>query len=217
MSTSRVFIALHLLPAHRDALTVICDDLRQGPAGHAARWVSSENMHITLKFLGDVEDSRLPEVYAAVRTGAGRQEPFTITVEGLGCYPSSAQPRVVWAGVSEGADRLKDLAGEMDLALSQIGFAREKRPFSSHITLARSRRQATRLELDALGGIISGYGPVVIGELLVRDVHVIKSNLLPVRATLHGPLYRGPWTGCLGPFARRCLTGLRSCTRMQAV
>jgi 2'-5' RNA ligase len=180
----RLFIAVHFTPAIEEALVALIAALGRDPSARAARWVRRENLHVTLKFLGDTDDRRLPDVFAAVALAAAGLEPFALTVANLGCFPNTARPRIVWAGIGEGAARLTALAQDLDTHLAARGFAREERPFSAHITLARADRGATAVELAALGRVIAGRGPVPVGTMTVGALQVVKSDLRPT-----GPAY----------------------------
>lgn len=184
MASTRTFIAVHLPIELREALVSICAQLKSSPGGSAARWVAPENIHLTLKFLGDVDDRRLPEVHKAIRDVCAGVAPFRMDVAGLGCFPNCARPSIVWAGITSGASELRVMARAIDSALGKLAFPKESRPFSAHITLARADKRATSVELAALGRTIASKNQADIGTLTIATVSVVKSDL---RAT--GPVY----------------------------
>jgi 2'-5' RNA ligase len=150
----RLFIAVDLPTDIRKALADIQHDLR--PLTDSARWVSTDSIHITLKFLGEVPDKRLEDINSAL-TGL-TWKPFTVTVRGVGFFPGTRSPRVFWAGME--APTMKELAEELDSRMESLGFDKEKRAFRPHITLARARdtridsslvKEATRYEQHAFG------------------------------------------------------------------
>jgi 2'-5' RNA ligase len=179
----------------RDALLSLTRQLEVIPGGRAARWLSGENLHLTLKFLGDVEDARLRQVCEAVSAVCSLRSPINITVSGLGCFPNTARPRIVWAGITHGTAELVALAEANDVALSHLGFAREPRSFSAHFTLGRADKHATSAELAGLGRMIAGQRVQTIGRMTAESVSVVRSDLLssgPVYTDLHVAALCGP-------------------------
>ena len=102
------------------------------------RWTKPENVHLTLKFLGEVPEESLTDIGGALREVAARHETFEIEADGFGAFPSAEKARVLWAGVGEDAARLRTLAGEVEDALEPLGFEREGRAYAPHITLGRA-------------------------------------------------------------------------------
>lgn len=105
----------------------------------AVNWVAPQNLHLTLKFLGETPINEAPEICAAVARAAADAPPFDVAFRGLGAYPSLEKPRTLWLGVSEGEQELIELAQRVDEELAQIGYARETRRFSPHLTIGRVR------------------------------------------------------------------------------
>jgi 2'-5' RNA ligase len=135
--------------------------------------VAESNLHVTLKFLGRIEDARVDAIAAALRTVAARSPAFEIDVRGLGAFPTPGRPRVIWARL-EPATPLAQLAGDVDGALDALGFARETRPFAAHVTLGRVRESRRNPKLaDALAR------PAECGRLSVRRLSLMRSDLHP--------------------------------------
>jgi RNA 2',3'-cyclic 3'-phosphodiesterase len=136
-------------------------------------WVAETNLHVTLKFLGQIDDARVPSLVSALAAAAAGLTGFEVGVRGLGAFPSATRPRVVWAGLD--APQLTALANAVDAALASLGFPRESRPFSAHVTLGRVResRRPNRALAAALGR------PVDFGFLAVSHVSLMRSELSP--------------------------------------
>lgn len=184
MTLLRAFVAIHLTPEMVAALQQAQTELRATPGGLAGRWVPPENMHLTLKFLGDVDSERLPEIYTVVDAAAQTCAPLVLTLTGLGCFPNTRRPRVVWAGIAEPSGQLLQLAQALDLALGQLGLPREQRPYRAHLTLARVRQSAPRWQVEALGQAVEAHCPQQ-ASMLATAVAVVRSDLRP-----QGPFYR---------------------------
>jgi 2'-5' RNA ligase len=168
----RTFIAVPLAPDVRDAAA----RARAPLAAYADRfrWVSPSHLHLTLQFLGDIPTAEVAEAVEAARAAAGATAPFAISFAGVGAFPSMAAPRVVWVGVTRGAERLVALAGWLARALRDRRFALDPRPFAPHLTLARARGTGRppdlRHEAEALDR-------VVLGDQSVTELVVVKSVL----------------------------------------
>lgn len=170
----RLFVAIELDGRIKDALGRAQASL----AAHdrAVRWVTQDQMHLTLVFLGEVPDGRVPAVCEAVRRAAGRCRPFDLTVSGSGCFPpGGGGVRVVWVGVQETTGRLGPLQAAVAEELEAVGFPKEGRPFSPHLTLGRVREDRTR------GRLRTDVGALSVSSLAqsVSAVHVVASELRP--------------------------------------
>lgn len=109
------------------------------------RWVRRENVHLTLKFLGDIEEGMLEGVRAALAEVAGRHGPFYVRPSGLGAFPSGKKARILWAGTHKGSPALSSLAEDVESMLEPLGFGRERRGYKPHATLGRVRGRPVRL------------------------------------------------------------------------
>jgi len=167
----RLFVALELPESHRASLAGVCERGRRG----GVRWVPAENVHLTLKFLGEVDEGLVPDLEAALAAVAGAARPFALALEGGGCFPNARSPNVIWVGVAEGAEEAGRLAGEVERALGPLGFAPEKRRFRSHLTIGRPKEPragaATTAEKIAQ---LKGYRA---SPAEVRALALIKSTL----------------------------------------
>jgi len=140
----RLFVGVPLPDSVRDEVGRLVERVRTSAAGDAGgegrevRWVRIEGLHLTLRFLGPTLDERRPAVEAAMRTAAAGARPFPIRIGGGGAFPSPARPRVLWLGVTAGAEQLAALAGDLAAALAAAGWPPQERPFRAHLTLARA-------------------------------------------------------------------------------
>jgi len=166
----RLFIAIEFPPEITERLSQAASSLP--PRGLAL--VKEENLHLTLKFLGEVEEDKLPSIISALE--GCRSPPFPVSVKGVGAFPSERSVRVVWAGV-EGKG-LVELAGCVESALEKIGFQKEVRPFTGHITLARAKAKAD------VRGFLARFRDFDFGSCTISRLVLKKSTLTP-----KGPIY----------------------------
>lgn len=145
-------------------------------AGLPIAWVAPENFHITVKFLGGIDEARVSSVIDALRIAAAGRQAFDLEILALGAFPSPIRPRVLWAGVTEGRAPLGALAAAVDDALVPLGFARESRPFAAHVTLARIREpRRTPALAEALGAAASQR----FGRVTIEHLALMRSDLSP--------------------------------------
>jgi len=137
----RVFVAVPLGDAARDEVRALVDavagDLRV-PAAGRLRWAVTENLHLTVRFLGPTAPDRVPDVAAAAESAARRLAPFQVRIGDPGAFPTPARPRVVWLGIAAGTPELTELAAALGDELAERGWPRDERPFRVHLTLARA-------------------------------------------------------------------------------
>lgn len=170
----RAFIAVPLNEKVRAGLQ---DASRQlGQLGLDARFVKAASLHLTLKFLGNIEPSLVEPIGQALQDCCSRQDIFQVAVEGLGVFPNQRRPRVVWAGIG-GSAALGEIQGRVEEQMKALGFKPEDRPFRPHLTLARLRspRNAQRL-----GEFLQRRENVLdFGLVNVDRVHLYQSLLKP--------------------------------------
>ncbi|MGE5484503.1 MAG: RNA 2',3'-cyclic phosphodiesterase [Ignavibacteriales bacterium] len=175
----RCFAAVPLEPRLAAAVVSGTSALRASAA--AVKWVEIENLHFTLKFLGEIPEPRVE----AARRGVGRAvsgaAPFTLSLRGAGCFPSSGPPRVVWVGLSHGIDALAGLAARVEKELAREGFPGERRAFTPHLTLGRVRNPAGSGSLKAG---VERLRETDFGAMEVDQVSLMMSRLTP-----EGPVY----------------------------
>jgi len=130
-------VAAELDEGVRADLVRIRDDLRR--LGGDVKWVNGENLHLTFQFLGDLDPDRIEVVGDALAEAVAGVDPFDFRVAGVGSFPPRRPPRVVWVGITDGVERLRDLYERLATGLRRIGFEPEDRPYHPHITLGRVR------------------------------------------------------------------------------
>jgi 2'-5' RNA ligase len=135
-------------------------------------WVRADNLHLTLRFLGQLDAAALEAARHAARAAAAGVPPFRVAIEGLGGFPTARAARVVWAGVGTGHGALVALHAVLEQALAERGIEPEARPFHPHVTLARARDQRGARGLETA----LGSGPA-FGEFAVSAIHLMRSEL----------------------------------------
>jgi 2'-5' RNA ligase len=175
----RTFIAIELDQAHHRALGDLQARFKRERNARGVRWVAPENIHLTLKFLGDVDAAMVPALQRAVADACVGIAPFTLRIAGAGAFPSTHRPNVVWVGLSGEVERAALLAKKIDDACAALGFAREERPFSPHLTLGRVKRDASPSDRRFIGEMIVNAQVSDLGELRAERVSVMKSELRP--------------------------------------
>ncbi len=183
-SSWRLFVALEL-PAEivRELKRLQADLQRTVPEGIAS-WVRPEGIHLTLKFLGDVPLKQLDALKAALEAAARGQRRFSLHLGGLGCFPNTAHPRVLWVGVEGDLQHLSALQANVEKHIAPLGYPPEERGFSPHLTLARARRGARREEAAMLGRAAETHHVSQAILWQVEAVSLMRSQLDP-----HGAIY----------------------------
>jgi len=180
MARLRTFLALDPGSALRDRLASLQEKLANVASG--VKWVETENVHLTLLFLGDVDDRDLMKVCRAADRVAERHAPLTLSLEGVGCFPNMRRPRTIWAGIGMGAAEVRQLYEDLSATFEEQGLYRpEDRAFSPHVTLGRINKDA---DGEALSRELAKYEKWRGGEVAIPEVLVLSSDLTP-----KGPVY----------------------------
>ncbi len=187
----RCFVAIDLSVDVRSALLEVQGRLRAAAGRADVRWVDPPGLHLTLKFLGRVEDAQVSELASALAAASASIPPLELTTGGVGAFPTLTRPRVVWVGLAAGASEVVRLAVAVDRAFAPLGFPPEARPFHPHVTLARVRSPRGLGPLvKAMAGEMAGATarPVARGEAArastwgAREVVLYQSHLKPTGA-----------------------------------
>ncbi len=182
METLRLFIAIPLPePLLRQLAQVQRTLEKEMPAG-SVRWVNPEGIHLTLKFLGDTPEGKVPAIRDALAAVARRAVPCTFTVGELGCFPNLRRPRVVWVGVREEGGQLRALQEAVERAMVSLGYPREGRGFSPHLTLGRVRDSVPSRDVARVGEIVGATSLGTLGEVRAGSFALIRSVLKPTGA-----------------------------------
>jgi 2'-5' RNA ligase len=168
----RLFVALHLSDAIQNTIEALSNELR--PLDKTWKWVAANNLHLTLKFLGEIPEERVAQIQEAL-TRVPVPEPIAVEFRGLGFFPNERRPRVLWVAISE-PQAIKVLAGEIDDALLAIGMPKEAREYSPHLTLARC--EVGRISPD-LQRALTVRGTETFGAMEAAQFHLVQSRLKP--------------------------------------
>ena len=181
----RVFIAIEPAPRIRDVIRDLQNDLKRDDIGSKVRWVKPEGIHLTLKFLGDTPSSQIEEIGSAMSRAVVGHKAFTIACAGMGLFPESGNPRVIWVGITEGIDALSRLSHDLDTQLSELGFPSENRAFKAHLTLGRIK---SRLDRGSLVDLIKRLKTPTM-EMDAQEIILFHSDLQP-QGSIYTPLKR---------------------------
>jgi len=173
----RAFIAVELPPDIKDALKSVQDLLRK--TGADVRWVRPEGIHLTLKFLGDMDASIVDDLAGALKGSLEGRGAVGLRLGGTGVFPNRRAPRVVWAGLDGDVDRLAELAEIVEGVCEGFGFERETRPFKPHLTLGRVK---SRRGTGALLDVLDEAGKRIDRDFGAQHVCLIRSELRPTGA-----------------------------------
>jgi 2'-5' RNA ligase len=174
----RTFIAVELDKPVKDALSRLQSELKKSEAD--VKWVFPENIHLTLKFLGEVKEEKIPKIIQSLKKIARAVNSFRAEINTIGAFPNTKSPRAIWTGIEQGKENLLRLAELIEDAAAKLGFPKEERKFSAHVTIGRVRSPKNkaalseamqRLKFDAL-------------SQTVNSVILFKSTLTP-----KGPIY----------------------------
>jgi 2'-5' RNA ligase len=174
----RVFISINLNAPIRVALTQLLRALQAAAPPLKLKWVAPESQHLTLQFLGEIPDTKVPYIKQVLVPVVSVIAPFDWTLQGLGCFPNQRNPNVLWVGVHEPTGVLQRLQVSVSKALQSIGFAPDSRPFAPHLTLARVPRDAAPYERHALGVWFDAQPPPTPRTARVMTIHLMQSELL---------------------------------------
>ncbi len=179
MARIRTFIGVALDKAIRDRTVALQETL--GRTGTEVKWVEPENLHVTMLFLGEVDEREIPKVCGIVAEISDQHSAFLMSVESAGCFPNPRRPRILWVGVAEGSQPLCAIHDALEIPLQELGYRREERKYTPHITLGRVKSDRSAEQLAAALAKQVGWKG---GEILVRELHVMSSQLTP-----QGPVY----------------------------
>jgi 2'-5' RNA ligase len=180
MARLRTFIALDLGKTIRDRLVTLQETLSRSAPD--VKWVEPENLHVTLLFIGEVDERAMLEVCRGVGQSCQSIARFRMSVETLGCFGNPRRPRTIWVGIGDGAAEVTALHGALEEKLLELGcYRREERAFTPHITLGRVKQDDSGADLSV---ILQKKANWQAGTVDVSEVLVMSSELTP-----QGPIY----------------------------
>ena len=177
----RAFLAIDLPETLRPGLALAQGELKKSQAD--VRWVPPGNIHITLKFFGNLPDAEVPPIISAARQAASQQAPLSLKVLGAGAFPSSRSPRVVWLGLGGDLLPLSQFFHRLEKAFAQLGYPPEGRAFNPHLTLGRVRSPEGRPQLSrTLEKLVVDWPPFQVREI------ILYQSVLSPRGSTYTPL-----------------------------
>jgi RNA 2',3'-cyclic 3'-phosphodiesterase len=187
--TLRTFVAVEITLSIRARAGELIAALACTPAD--VKWVEPHNLHLTLKFLGDVREQEIVRVCQAMARGAAETKPFEFDVRGAGAFPNAARPRTVWLGSGNGGEPMVMLHDRVEAALAKLGYREEHRRFQPHLTIGRVRGAGAGIA--ELGNLLQQQADFSAGRMTVGKVTLFASTL-----TSDGPIYDVLGTAPLG-------------------
>jgi len=182
----RAFIALDVSEQAKAEMTRIISELKK--TGADVKWVDPENIHLTLKFLGEVDSHQIEEIKELIKRAAADSSKFSIKLSGLGAFPKPEYPRVIWVGVGNNISVMEKMATFIDEGCSPLGFQKDERAFSPHLTIGRVRSSANKDKLRSkMAGISVGQVESVVGKVVLYKSELMSS----------GPIYKELYSAAL--------------------
>ncbi|MDR4492984.1 MAG: RNA 2',3'-cyclic phosphodiesterase [Nitrospirales bacterium] len=186
MGHIRAFLALSLPPRVREDLNTLQQKIR--PVLPPVNWVRPENVHVTLKFFGSITSDMVDQLFEALRGMSSLVSPFSLNIQGIGVFPHTRSPRVLWAGLTGSVDRLLELQERIQMVLEPLGFPVEEKSFHPHVTLARIKSDGGKVgRALTAGGVLESQE--VVSVLMVDRMVLYRSEISST-----GPRYKVLWS-----------------------
>lgn len=184
MEKIRSFIAIELDEEIKQTLASLIEKLKA--SGADVKWVKPENIHLTLKFLGHISKEKIDGIKRILDNAKDIFKPFRIILSDLGAFPKPSYPRVIWVGIKDGENNSKKIYDFMEKGLEKIGFQKEERPFSPHLTIGRVKSPKNR---ESLKSNIENLKNSLTKSLDVGHITLFQSTLTP-GGPIYTPLYK---------------------------
>ena len=175
----RLFIAIDLSDTLRKYLSQQINQLIGLLGDESIRWVKVSNIHLTLKFLGETSENKVDGIKHTLQDIASQFSSFDMQISEFGCFPNLRRPRVLWIGVHEDTGILKRLHNVIETDLDKLGFNKEGRPFSGHLTLGRIKKRISSSEMRTLTGRLESIRIEELGTEIVKEICLFRSVLRP--------------------------------------
>ena len=176
MDKIRTFIAIELPPDIKAALNRLQTALGAGK-DTSVKWVSPNSIHLTLKFLGNIDPEAIPQITSAMEKSVKNAKPFSLQLSAIGAFPNARSPRVVWVGLKGDTEVLSELQKHLERSLDAVGFPPENKPFSPHLTLGRVRNQIRPNQRRALAELLSAAKLKATPIFQINSIDLMKSEL----------------------------------------
>jgi 2'-5' RNA ligase len=178
MKTVRSFIAIELPEETRKEIGSLQTRLKMNDQNYI-KWVSPDSMHLTLKFLGDIDTAKTGEILEAIEESVAGVSPFRLKISGLGVFPNLKRIQVVWVGISGEINTLRQIQNDIETILAVLGYPEEGREFTPHLTLGRVRYSVPSQDMMKFANIITSTIFEIPGEIIVDSINLIESQLRP--------------------------------------
>ena len=176
-STWRTFIAIKLDDTIQENIHTAISTLQRTLPPHAIRWELSENLHLTVKFLGDTPQSLIPDIQSKLQIISKEQLLFSVEVVGTGCFPNTSNPRILWLGLNNPSGELNKLQQDVEDVMVEFGFSKDQHPFKPHLTIGRIKRHIDKQIIHQIGQGIRNSNVKTITKWECKAIHLIKSTL----------------------------------------
>jgi len=183
MQKVRIFIAVSLPEEIHKNLSMISDQLKRSIGNGVVRWVKPANIHLTLRFLGEIPAGDIAQLKTSLEEPVAQHEVFPMLVQQVGVFPNIHKPRVIWAGLKE-SNALLALYNTVETVMRELGYDSEERPFSAHLTLGRISQTASLQQTIHCGEVVSKCAVGELGSFIVKSVDIYRSEL-----TASGSIY----------------------------
>ena len=172
----RLFVGIAAPPEWKSSITQWRGKVQSRFSDSLGRWTSEENLHLTLRFFGSVEETDVPEIGEELQKVAAPTKAFAVSAGDLGCFPNASRPRIVWLGLKGSTENLIELERRIRGATKQIGQPPDDREFHPHLTLARVK-EVRRHDRDALAELIRKGSSIEVPKWQIRQIELIRSEL----------------------------------------
>ncbi|HIJ56839.1 MAG TPA: RNA 2',3'-cyclic phosphodiesterase [Deltaproteobacteria bacterium] len=186
-NTIRAFIAIELPEAVRSSIEMIQNRLKS--LDLPLRWVRLENIHLTMKFLGDIDEIEIENIESSLQDSVKKQAPLTLSAKGVGVFPGISRPRVLWVGIHDHETGLTGLQESIEERLHRIGYSKERRPFRGHLTIGRAKGYVDEKKLKEAVDSFRGFEspPFTVNEFFMFR-SVLKPGGAEYMKLIHIPL-----------------------------
>jgi 2'-5' RNA ligase len=187
MERIRSFIAITLPGDIHEMLTRVIGNLKKDIGDQTVRWVNPTNIHLTLKFLGEIPENNIAILKEQLEQGLIDQQRFPLSIGKIGAFPAPSKPRVIWVGVAE-SDDLMQLQRHVEIITHKLGYESEGRSYSAHLTLGRVDQHASPRQLSHCGDVLSSSKVGGLGSFIVQSIEIYRS-ILTAGGAVYSRLY----------------------------